>query len=51
MISILKRAKCSDKEWEDYEEKVESKGELSELLEDLGKVLEVADRMNHKKKK
>ena len=33
---ILKRAKCSDQEWMEYEEKVESEMEMAELLDDLG---------------
>ena len=45
MICILKRATCSDGEWEEYEEQVESEMELEELLEDLGKVLEATQRL------
>jgi hypothetical protein len=45
VICILKRAMCSDGEWEEYEEKVESEMELEELLEDLGKVLEATQRL------
>ena len=44
-MCILKRAVCSDKEWQEYKEKVNSAMELSELLEDLGKVLEAANRL------
>ena len=47
--AILKRAICSDEEWIEYEEKVNSEMDLSELLEDLGKVLEAANRINKKK--
>ena len=45
VICILKRAKCSDQEWRECEEKVESEMEMAELLEDLGKVLEAAHRL------
>ena len=45
VICILKRATCSDGEWEQYEEKVECEMELEELLEDLGKVLEATQRL------
>ena len=48
IICILKRATCSEEEWKAYEEKVESEIELSELLEDLGKVIEAADRVAKK---
>ena len=33
VICVLKRAKCIDDEWKDYEEKVESDMDLQELLE------------------
>ena len=46
----MKRAHCSEEEWEDYEEKVESEMNIEELLEDLGKVLEAADRIARKEK-
>ena len=45
VICILKRATCSDGEWEEYKEKVESEMKLEELLEDLGKVLEATQRL------
>ena len=48
VICILKRATCSEDEWLEYEEKVESEIELAELLEDLGKVIEAADRVSKK---
>ena len=48
IICVMKRAKCSDEEWKDYEEKVQSEMEISELLEDLGKVLEAASRLAKK---
>ena len=48
VICILKRAACSDGEWEEYEKKVESEMELEELLEDLGKVLEATQEVGHK---
>ena len=50
VICILKRAVCSDEEWKEYEEKVDSEMELSELLEDLGKVLEAANRLKKERK-
>ena len=46
IICIWKRADCSADEWEDYEEKVDSEMEMSELLKDLGKVREAAQRLN-----
>ena len=49
VICILKRAICSNEEWLEYEEKVDSEMDLSELLEDLGKVLEASNRINKKK--
>ena len=49
IICILKRAKCSKEEWGEYMEKVESEMEMSELLEDLGKVIEAAHRLTNKK--
>ena len=49
LICILKRAICSDEEWNEYEEKVSSEMELSELLEDLGKGIEATSRLNKKK--
>ena len=48
VICILKRAKCSDQEWREYEEKVESEMGMEDLLEDLGKVLEAAHRLTVK---
>ena len=48
VICILKRARCSNEEWEEYEDKVKSEMDISELLEDLGKVLEAADRVAQK---
>ena len=48
IICILKRAECSDEEWEEYEEKVESEMSLSDLLEDLGKVIEASVRLSQK---
>ena len=44
VICILKRAICSEEEWQDYEDKVQSEMDIEELLEDLGKVLEATDR-------
>ena len=44
----MKRAHCSDDEWDEYEDKVESEMDISELLEDLGKVLEAADRVSNR---
>ena len=44
IICLLKRAKCSDLEWQEYEEKVESEIDLKYLLEDLWKVIEAASR-------
>ena len=38
----------SDEEWDEYEDKVESEMDISELLEDLGKVLEAADRVSNR---
>ena len=49
VICILKRAICSNEEWIEYEEKVNSEMDLFELLEDLGKVLEAANQINKKK--
>ena len=43
---ILKRAVCSEENWKEYEEKVESEMDLEELLEVLGKVLEASKRLN-----
>lgn len=48
VICIMKRAHCSDEEWDEYEDKVESEMDISELLEDLGKVLEAADRVSNR---
>ena len=50
IICIMKRAKCSESEWKDYEEKVESEMDLKDLLEDLGKVIEAASRLSEKSK-
>ena len=50
IICVLKRAKCSDLEWKEYEEKVESEIDLKDLLEDLGKVIEAASRLSEKNK-
>jgi hypothetical protein len=46
IILVLKRSKCSENEWKEYEEKVESEMSLPELLEDLGKVIEAASRLS-----
>ena len=35
--------------WEEVEEKVKSERDIEDLLEDLGKVLEAADRLRKKK--
>ena len=51
VICLLKRATCSDNEWKEYEEKVDSEMDLSELLEDLGKVIEASTRLEIKKNK
>ena len=51
VICILKRAVCSDEEWQEYEKKIDSEMELSELLEDLGKVLQAAKRLKTKQNK
>ena len=48
IILTLKRSKCSETEWKEYEEKVQSEMSLSELLEDLGKVIEAASRLSQK---
>ena len=48
VLCILKRAKCTEEEWDEYEEKVESEMDFEELLEDLGKVIEAANRLNMK---
>ena len=40
VICILKRAVCSDEEWQEYEEKVDSEMKLSKSFVVLGKVLE-----------
>ena len=50
IICVLKRAKCSESEWKEYEEKVESEMDLKDLLEDLGKVIEAASRLSKKNK-
>ena len=50
IICVMKRAKCSDTEWKEYEEKVESEMDLKDLLEDLGKVIEAASRLSEKQK-
>ena len=47
VLCILKG--CSDEEWQEYEEKIDSEMKLSELLEDLGKVLEAANKLKTKK--
>ena len=44
----MKQAHCSAEEWQEYEEKVESEMDISELLEDLGIVLEAAERIAKK---
>ena len=49
VICILKRGVCSNEDWQEYEEKVYSEMKLSDLLEDLGKVLEAANRLKKKK--
>ena len=46
IIQKLKRSKCTETEWKEYEEKVQSEMSLSELLEDLGKVIEAASRLS-----
>ena len=46
----MKRANCSDQEWKEYEEKVESEIDLKDLLEDLGKLIEAASRLSEKNK-
>ena len=48
VICILKRAICSEEEWQDYEDKVQSEMDIEELLEDLGKVLEATDRLTRR---
>ena len=48
VVCILKRAKCTEEEWDEYEEKVESEIDFEELLEDLGKLIEAANRLNIK---
>jgi hypothetical protein len=48
VVCILKRAKCTEEEWDEYEEKVESEMDFEKLLEDLGKVIEAANRLNIK---
>ena len=48
IILTLQRSKCSETEWKEYEEKVQSEMSLSELLEDLGKVREAASRLSQK---
>ena len=48
VVCILKRAECTEEEWAEYEEKVESEMELEDLLEDLGKVIEAASRLSQK---
>ena len=50
VICILEWANCSEEEWKDYEDKVESEMNLSELLEDLRTVLEATDRLTRKEK-
>ena len=50
IILVLKRSKCSETEWKEYEEKVESEMSIQELLEDLGKVIEAASRLSQKEK-
>ena len=45
---IIKRAQCTEEEWKEYEDKVESEMDLRELLEDLGKELEAAKRLSMK---
>ena len=46
IICVLKRAKCSETEWKEYEEKVESEMDFKDLLEDLGNVIEAASRLS-----
>ena len=48
VICILKRAVCTEEEWKEYEDKVESEIDLEDLLEDLGKVLEASKRLTDK---
>ena len=48
IVCILTRAQCTDEEWKEYEDKVESEIDLEDLLEDLGKVLEAAKRLSMK---
>ena len=50
IIRVLKRAKCSEAEWKEYEEKVESEMDFKDLLEDLGKVIEAASRLSERNK-
>ena len=46
----MKRAKCSESEWKDYGENVQSEMDLKDLLEDLGNVIEAASRLREKSK-
>ena len=48
VVCIITRAQCTDEEWKEYEDKVESEMDLEDLLEDLGKVLEAAKRLSMK---
>ena len=51
IFCILKRSECSEEEWKEYAEKVESEMDLLDLLEDLGKVIKATERLSGKKKK
>ena len=50
IICVLKQAKCSEAEWIEYKGKVESEMDLKDLLEDLGKMIEAANRLSEKSK-
>ena len=43
----MKRAHCSDEEWDEYGDKVDSEMDISELLEDLGIVFEASDGVSN----
>ena len=48
VLCILKRAECTEEEWAEYEEKIESEMEIEDLLKDFGKVIEAASRLSQK---
>ena len=48
-LDKVKKTICSDEELNDYKDKFSSKVGLSELLEDLGKVIKATSRLNKKK--